>query len=46
MYSFLEMRYFVFKKVCFWVKLVSCNSSTMDVDDSIRYTRLVNDILI
>lgn len=46
MYSFLEMRYFVFKKVCFWVKLVSSNSATMEVDDSIRYARLVNDILI
>lgn len=46
MYSFLEMRYFVFKKVCFWVKLVSSTSSTMEVDDSIRYARLVNDILI
>lgn len=44
MYSFLENRYFVFKKVCFWVKLVSCNSSTMEVDDYIRYARLVNDI--
>ena len=46
MYSFLEMRYFVFKKVCFWVKLVSSNSATMEVDDSIMYARLVNNILI
>jgi len=46
MYSFLEMRYFVFKKVCFWVKLVSSNSVTSDLDDSIKYARLVNDVLI
>ena len=46
MYSFLEMRYFVFKKVCFWVKLVSSNSATMEVDDSIDVLHLVNDILI
>ena len=44
MYSFLEMRYFIFKKVCSWVKIVSINTTYDDSHDMFKYSRLINDI--
>lgn len=42
MYSFLEMRYFIFKKVCSWVKIISINTTSYDSHDMFKYARLIN----
>lgn len=44
MYSFLEMRYFIFKKVCSWVKIISINNTSDDSYDMFKYARLINNI--